>query len=107
MGGQSGDQTGGKPGETIVVRPCQPGDWPGLWQLAALDSRPVPQGEIIVAIVGDEIVAALSVDVPTQAISDPFRPTAQLLELLELRARQMQRASRWPEVRMLPRLAFS
>lgn len=91
--------------DAVVVRLDEPGDWPVLCRLAALDSRPVPRGRLVVGLVEGELVAALSVDTPGQAISDPFRPTANLLELLELRADQIREAKRRPQLRPVPRLA--
>jgi hypothetical protein len=91
--------------DAVVVRLYEREDWPALCRLEALDSRRVPRGRLIVGLVDGEIVAALSVDAPGQAISDPFRPTALLLELLELRANQIRQATRRPQPTQVPRLA--
>ena len=58
-----------------------------LLRLAALDSAPAPRGPVLVADVDGEIVAAHSL-ARARSIADPFRPTAEVRELLELRARQ-------------------
>jgi len=71
------------------------GDEPALRRLAELDSRRVPAGEVLVAAVGGELVAALSVD-GTAAIADPFRPTLGLVRLLGVRAAQLRRAADEP-----------
>jgi hypothetical protein len=58
-----------------------------LLRLAALDSAPAPRGPVLVADVDGEIVAARPL-ARARSIADPFRPTADIRELLELRARQ-------------------
>jgi hypothetical protein len=58
-----------------------------LLRLAALDSAPAPRGPVLVADVDGEIVAAHSL-ARERSIADPFRRTADVRELLELRARQ-------------------
>ena len=55
-------------------------------RLAVLDSAFPPTGEVLLAEMGDELWAALSVDTGT-AIADPFRPSADLVDLLRFRAR--------------------
>jgi hypothetical protein len=71
----------------IAIRPATEADSSTLLRLAALDSAPAPHGKVLVADVGGEIVAAHSV-ARARSIADPFRPTADIRELLELRARQ-------------------
>jgi hypothetical protein len=60
--------------------------------LAALDSAPVLQGDVLVGAVGSEVVAAVSLD-DYRAIADPFRATADVVATLEQRARQLSRAA--------------
>jgi hypothetical protein len=109
MGNQTYEPARDEPAsqEAVVVRLYEAGDWPVLCRLAALDSRPVPRGRVVVGLVDDELVAARSVDAPGDVISDPFRHTAFLLELLELRAGQIREAHRRAEPRPVPRLAIS
>ncbi|MEA2431370.1 MAG: hypothetical protein QOF65_827 [Thermoleophilaceae bacterium] len=71
----------------ISIRLASEADNPTLIRLAALDSAPAPHGSVLVADVDGEIVAARSLAQP-RSIADPFRPTADIRELLELRARQ-------------------
>jgi hypothetical protein len=71
----------------IAIRSATSSDRAALIRLAALDSAPVPLGATLVADIDGEIVAARSLARP-QSIADPFRPTAEFRELLELRARQ-------------------
>src|SRR5215218_2597424 len=64
-----------------------------LENLAALDSARALTGEILIAAVADEPQAAI--EVATGAtVADPFRPTAHLVELLELRAARLRQPAR-------------
>jgi hypothetical protein len=71
----------------ISIRLATAADDSTLIQLAALDSAPAPRGQVLVADLDGEIIAAHSI-APSRSIADPFRPTADISELLELRARQ-------------------
>jgi hypothetical protein len=81
------------PSAALTVRHLAPRDLEPLRRLAALDSSRVPAGEVLVADVGGELWAAISVD-DRHTIADPFRPTRPLVALLEARARQLRRAGR-------------
>jgi hypothetical protein len=75
---------------TVVIRAARGSDGPALRRLAELDSRELPTGELLVAETGDdEVVAALSVDTG-ERIADPFRPTADVVDLLAYRARRLR-----------------
>src|SRR4051812_44810792 len=76
------------PLETIVIRPARPEDERALVRLAALDSAAALKGDSLVVDVDGQIVAALGLE-HDRAIADPFRPTADLVELLRTRARLM------------------
>jgi hypothetical protein len=73
----------------VTVRPALPGDRPALARLAALDSSGVPAGRLLVAEVGGQLWAAVPVG-GGRAIADPFRPSADVVALLELRARHLR-----------------
>ena len=77
----------------ITVRLADHTDSRALLELAALDSAQVPGGALVVAETDGEIVAAVPVD-GGRAIADPFRGTAMLVEMLELRAAQIRRRSK-------------
>jgi hypothetical protein len=77
----------------VTIRVAAECDREALARLAALDSRPVPAGFVLVAEVGDELRAALPV-AGGEAVADPFHPTAALTSLLELRARQLRNGRR-------------
>ena len=88
------------PDITLTIRHAGPADVEALRKLAQLDSSRVPTGEILVAEVGGELWAAISVD-DRHTIADPFRPTREIVLLLKQRTRQLRRAER----RRTPRLA--
>ena len=91
--------------DAIVVRVAESSDVPALERLATLDSKPLPRGALVVADVQGEIVAAATLAGNGEAVCDPFRPTQHLVELLELRARQIRGANRPGGPRHMPRLA--
>jgi hypothetical protein len=64
-----------------TIRPATEGDQRTLALLAVLDSRRPLDGEILVAEKDGVVVAALS-RTQRRVIADPFRHTAQALDLL-------------------------
>ena len=73
----------------IRIRRFGDGDIDGIRRLADLDDKPVPIGGVLVAELDEQLVAALPLD-GAPALADPFKPTAEIVALLELRARQLQ-----------------
>src|SRR5687768_9407938 len=73
----------------VTVRLAEDADALALVKLAALDSAEVPPRPALVAVRDGETVAALPVN-GGSAIADPFRHTAAIVELLELRAAQLR-----------------
>ena len=73
----------------VTIRAASPADRGALERLAALDSASAPRGYVLVAEVHGELRAALAV-AGGPAIADPFVPTAQLVDLLAVRARQLR-----------------
>jgi hypothetical protein len=76
------------PKEPVLLRLTTVGDTEAIGRLAALDGMPVPDSRCVVAEIGGEIVAALPLR-GGKVMADPFRPTAHLIPLLELRATQI------------------
>ncbi|HEX4520121.1 MAG TPA: hypothetical protein VH063_11130 [Gaiellaceae bacterium] len=76
------------PSEAVVLRLCCVHDDEALDGLAQLEGVPTPAGRFLVAEVDGIVVAAFPLGTG-RALADPFRPTAHLLPLLELRARQL------------------
>jgi len=75
-------------GARLVLRRAAAEDEGALARLARLDSAPRLTGEVLVAEVDDHIVAAIPVG-GGRAIADPFRPTADVVELLRARAERV------------------
>lgn len=79
----------------LTIRPATPGDAPSLATLARLDDRRPPAGDVLVAELGDRIVAALPLD-GRPVLTDPWRQVGDVVELLELRSEQLRLARRSP-----------
>ena len=77
----------------FTIRSALPVDTPAIEALAELDSSRAPRGQVLLAEVGDELWAALSLD-DGHGVSDPFRPSADALWVLAERARQLRGARR-------------
>jgi len=78
--------------DSLTVRRAGAQDGAQLLRLAALDSADVPSGDVLVAESAGQLYAALSL-ADGQAVADPFEHTAQMVELLRLRADQIGQAS--------------
>jgi hypothetical protein len=89
-------------GRAVTLRYAVPADADALDRLAQLDSDRAPRGVVLVAEVGGELWAAISLD-DHHAVADPFRPTGELVALLVERARQLRRAQRG-RTHLLPRV---
>jgi ketosteroid isomerase-like protein len=85
----------------VVIREATEADRAALARVAERDSSAVPAGEVLVAESDGEIRAAIEVE-GARAVADPFRPTAELLDLLRTRAGQIRGARRRP-LRILAR----
>ena len=88
------------PIDDLTIRYAFPDDAPAVAALAAVDSQPAPEGDVLVGEVQGQLWAAVSL-ATGQAIADPFRPTADVVALLETRARQLHAAAR-PRSRSAP-----
>jgi hypothetical protein len=73
----------------ISIRFAGAADREDVRRLALLDSAPVRDAELLVAEVDGRIQAALPLD-GGRPFADPFEPSAELVRLLELRARQLE-----------------
>lgn len=70
---------------TISIRPATAADGPTLVRLAALDSKPVPFGPVLIAEVDGKALAAKALQSDV-VVADPFARTAELVQLLEVHA---------------------
>ena len=82
---------------SLTIRHATASDEADLNRLAALDSSRLPSGELIVAELDGNLVAALSMDTGA-AIADPFEHTAAIVDSMRAQAR----ASRAPRPAVLP-----
>jgi hypothetical protein len=64
-----------------IVRPADEADGAALERLSQLEGRRLPAGPTLVAERGGEVLAAVAIT-GGKPIADPFRPTAELVELL-------------------------
>jgi hypothetical protein len=87
---------------SLTIRFATPDDEVALSRLAESDSSRAPRGAVLVAEVGDELWAALSLD-DLHGVADPFRPSAEALWMLTERARQL-RHERRGRMQRLPRV---
>jgi hypothetical protein len=72
--------------DRIVIRHALPADSDAIHRLADLDDRPTPTGDSLLAFVDGELAVARASD--GYSVADPFRRTAELQELVALRAVQ-------------------
>ena len=79
----------GDPSANVVIRRATSSDGPALAALSALDAAPAPLGPALVAEVAGVPRAVLPLD-GGRAFGDPFRRTEELIQLLELRAKQLR-----------------
>ena len=84
----------------LTIRRATPADAFALRRLAAIDSAAPPTGDVLLAEMGSELWAAVSIDTG-DAVADPFRPSGDLVDLLRFRA---ERLSGHPHIRPLARL---
>jgi hypothetical protein len=78
---------------SVLIRAARGSDGSAIARVAALDSAAVPAGELIVAEADGALVAARSLDTGA-VVADPFRPTADVVALLDLRARALRAGTR-------------
>lgn len=95
--------------QPLTVRLATPDDHLSLRRVAELDSATVPPPPLLIGEIDERPVAALSLSTGA-AIADPFHPTAEIVQLLRMRARSLQRCApanrrlRLPSRRGLARL---
>jgi hypothetical protein len=79
--------------DPITIRASTDDDRAAILTLAALDSQPAPVGDSLLAFAGTDLRAALPLD-DGAPLADPFHPTAEIVDLLRVRAKQMRPARR-------------
>jgi len=76
--------------QSITIRAARPEDRDALRRVAQRDTRAVPGGEVLLALVDGEPRAAISLS-SGEAVADPFHPTADLVRMLELHRLELRR----------------
>jgi hypothetical protein len=79
--------------DTIIIRRAGAADGSVLARLAALDSARIPAPDSLVAEADGVPVAALDLT-DGHVVADPFAPTADVVEMLRLRADRVLAAGR-------------
>jgi hypothetical protein len=74
---------------TLVIRPAQPDDERLVRDLAELDSAAPLRGEVLLAVVDDRPVAAISM-ADDRVVADPFTLTADAVALLRERVKGLR-----------------
>ena len=74
--------------KNLTIRRAAAADEFAVRRLSALDSAFPPTGDVLIAEMDGELWAALSIDTG-HAVADPFRPSADLVELLRFRAERL------------------
>jgi hypothetical protein len=69
----------------ITIRTARAEDMPELARVAGRDTNQLPEGRLLVAEVGPAVRAAISLE-NGAVIADPFHRTAELIEMLKIRA---------------------
>lgn len=100
--GRPGGRPHADPDRPVTIRRATSADHASLREIAHLDSQGPPSGPLLVAEIGDEIVAAIAIDT-ARVIANPFRRTADAVALLRLRAEQLT-STQAPSNRALGRL---
>jgi hypothetical protein len=93
------------PSASIVIRLAGEQDTATLRELAELDEAPMPAGQLLLAVVGGEVISALSLE-DGSVIANPFVRSADAVTLLRVRAEHLSspRRRRWRAIPR-PRLA--
>ena len=78
--------------EPITIIHSTEADSDKVRRLALLDDRRPPKGPALLAYSGGELLAAVGL-VDGRAVADPFRPTADIVDLLRFQARHEEVAA--------------
>jgi hypothetical protein len=83
----------------ITIRTAREADMREIARVAGRDTHELPEGTLLVAKVGSDVRAAISLD-NGAVIADPFHRTTELVQMLKIRASAGQHTHR---ARIAPR----
>jgi hypothetical protein len=83
--------------DPATIRLAADSDLPAITRLAELDSARVPRGRVLIAEIGGNVVAAISLE-SRALFADPFVSTADVVKVLRAEAAAMETADD-PETR--------
>lgn len=90
---------------SLTLRGANAADATALDRLAALDSRTLPSGDLLVAETDGHVITAVAVQT-LDAVADPFERTADAVALLRRQAVQRRHATPLRDrLRLVPRAA--
>jgi hypothetical protein len=82
---------------SVTIKLSTEADRERIRRLAELDSKPAPDGDVLVAEVNGRLVAAMGMD--GGVVADPFERTASVVEVLRSQVaggpRRARRGRRW------------
>jgi hypothetical protein len=81
-----------------VIRKASEADASDVWRVSLLDSQRPLEGPALVGEIDGKVAAAISLDTG-RVVADPFRPTAELVTHLRMRASGILAADRRPRLR--------
>ena len=85
------------PASTYTIYEATPAHRSELERIAALDSRRLPEGRMLVGEIDGAPAAAISLD-GGHVIADPFRRTSHLTTILRMRANALVAVERTPSL---------
>jgi hypothetical protein len=86
----------------LTIRRATPADAPQITRLAELDAKRPPSGDVLIAFSAGSPIAALSAT-DGHEVADPFKLSAEAIELMRLRAAQEHETERRSWLRALRR----
>jgi hypothetical protein len=86
------------PANAHVIRPATDKDARALSELAELDSQRPLGGQILIGEIDGQAAAAISLN-DNRVVSDPFQRTADITQLLRMRAAGLHAAAQTPSLR--------
>jgi hypothetical protein len=91
---------------SIELRFAHPNEAEDVRRLAELDSSPALTGQVVIALINGDAVAAMSL-LDQRVVANPFVTTREAVALLRLRAEHLSDAPTHRKLRQVLRLRFA